>query len=450
MAALSGELRGLLLETEPGRVAKRSRDFHWFSPILAEELSEVRADAVVAPVSVDELMRVAASCVRYRVPLTVRGGGTGNCGQAMPVKGGVVVDTGYLNRVLAVESGWARAEAGCRLDVLDAALHERGQALRVHPSTRAMATVGGFVAGGSAGVGSVQWGTLRDLGAVRAVRIMTMEETPRLLELRGAHARLALHGFGTTGIITEVEIPTAPATRWFERVVAFASLAAALRFADELAHADAVVKRLVSVIAAPAPGRFLFPHAGVDEATHVVLVMAAETALETFDAIRNEHRGECLAVASSPLFELAWNHTTWHALKHDRALTDLQVAFPPPDHVDRILAMADAFDRDEVIPHLEFLRRGGRVCCSGLPLVRYSTRARLGAIIRSFEDSGCPVVNPHVTTLEAIGRTQVDRTLMAFKREIDPWGLLNPGKIASFDDPAVLAAAPPPFGFKRR
>jgi hypothetical protein len=60
MAALSGELRGLLLETEPGRVAKRSRDFHWFSPILAEELSEVRADAgaMVNP----GVWRQAAAC----------------------------------------------------------------------------------------------------------------------------------------------------------------------------------------------------------------------------------------------------------------------------------------------------------------------------------------------------------------------------------------------------
>jgi FAD/FMN-containing dehydrogenase len=450
MTAVAGELAGLLVDTEPARTRKRSRDFHWFSPILAEELSEVRADAVVSPTSIEELKQVVAACARHRVPLTVRGGGTGNYGQAMPVRGGVVVDTGYLNHVLEIGAGWARAQAGCYLDVLDAALHERGQALRFHPSTRALATLGGFVAGGSGGVGSVQWGTLRDVGAVRAVRILTMEEAPRSLELRGGHARLAMHGFGTTGIITEVEIPTAPATRWFERVVGFASLKSALGFADAVAHADAVVKRLVSVVAAPAPGRFLFPHAGLDEATHVVLVMAAETALETFEAILAAHPGECLAVASSPLFELAWNHTTWHALKHDRALTYLQVAFPPADHVDRVLATAAAFDREEVMPHVEFLRLGGRVCCSGLPLVRFSTRERLDAIIRSFDEAGCPVFNPHVTTLEAMGRRQVDRTLLAFKREIDPMGLLNPGKLASFDDPALMAEAAPPFGFTSR
>jgi FAD/FMN-containing dehydrogenase len=413
-------------------------------------LSEVRADAVVSPASVEELKQVVAACARHRVPLTVRGGGTGNYGQAMPVRGGVVVDTGYLNHVLEIGAGWARAQAGCYLDVLDAALHECGQALRIHPSTRALATIGGFVAGGSDGVGSVQWGTLRDVGAVRAVRVMTMEEVPRLLELRGGHARLAMHGFGTTGIITEVEIPTAPATRWFERVVGFSSLEAALGFADAVAHADAVVKRLVSVVAAPAPGRFLFPHAGVDEATHVVLVMAAETALETFEAILAAHPGACLAVASSPLFELAWNHTTWHALKHDRAFTYLEVAFPPADHVDKVLATAAAFDREEVIPHVEFLRRDGRLCGAGLPLVRFSTRERLDAIIRAFDAAGCPVSNPHVTTLEAMRHAPVDRALMAFKREIDPLGLLNPGKLASFEEVASMAEAAPTSGVTGR
>lgn len=429
MAAVLGELDGLLVDGEPARVRARSRDHHWFSPILAEELSEVAADAVVSPLTVDELKRVVAACVRHRVPLTVRGGGTGVDGGAVPVRGGVLVDTGYLNHVLAVEPGWVRAQAGCVLDALDAALHERGQALRLHPSTRATATLGGFVVGGEAGVGSVQWGTLADVGAVRAVRVVTMEESPRLLELRGAHVGLALGGCGTTGVVTEVELPTAPAVRWFERVVAFSALDAALHFADAIAHADAVPKHLVSVVAAPAPGRYLFAHAGVDEATHVVLVMAAETAVEAFEAILAEHGGECLAVGSSPLFELSWHHTTWQSLKHDRALTYLEVAFPPPDHVATILAAAAAFDREEVVPHIEFVRRGGRVAGLGLPLVRYESRARLDAIIAGFEAAGGRVIDPHRTAPASARARDDDRARLAFKREIDPYGLLNPGKL---------------------
>ncbi len=443
------ELDGLLIETEPARVEKRSRDFCWFSPILEERLAGVTADAVVAPTTTAELQRAVAACCRHAVPLTARGAGTGNCGQAMPLRGGLVVDMGYLDRVLDIQPGWCRAEAGCVVGVLDAALHERGQALRVHPSTVATATIGGFVAGGSGGVGSVTWGTLRDAGAVRALRVMTIEPEPRLLELRGTHVRLAVQGFGTTGLITEVELPTASAVRWLERVIGFADLEAALRFADALAHADAIVKHLVSVVAAPAPGRFLLPH-GVDETTHVVMVMVAETAAEALDAVLAEHPGELLGAGSSPLYELAWNHTTWQALKHDRAWTYLEVAHPSPGHVDKTLACAHAFAPDEVIPHVEFVRTAGAVACRGLPLVRFTTAERLREIIAAFEALGCRVFNPHVFTLEEMRGRPVDPHVLAFKSKVDPKNLLNPGKLARFDGPRRRREDAPDFGLKSR
>ncbi|MFW5679880.1 MAG: FAD-binding oxidoreductase [Pseudomonadota bacterium] len=420
-AALA-ELDGLVVDTEPARVQRRSRDFSWFSPILAEGLDGVAADAVVSPADDDELKALLAACWRHDVPVTVRGAGTGTRGEAVPLRGGIVLDMGYFNHVLAIEPGWCRAQAGCVLDVLERALREHGQSLRLHPSTSATATVGGFVSSGEVGVGSITWGGVRSTGAVRALRVVTLEERPRTLELRGPHARLALHGVGTTGVITEVELPTAPLTRWQERVLGFADLGAALRFAEALAHADAVPKRLVSVIGGPAPGRFLFPH-GLGEAVHVVLVMVAETATEALDEIVAGHGGEALSVAGSPLYEYAWQHTTLHALKHDRALTWLEVDYPPPDAVQKVIAMAGAMG-EALITHVEFVRRNGVVTCHGLPLVRYGSRERLAEIIRAHEAHGCPVDDPHVWT-----HASQDPLQAAFAREIDPKGLLNPGKL---------------------
>ncbi len=57
--------------------------------------------------------------------------------------------------------------------------------LRFHPSTRKQATIGGFIAGGAAGCGSCTWGQISDPGAVIALEVVTVEETPRVIELEG-------------------------------------------------------------------------------------------------------------------------------------------------------------------------------------------------------------------------------------------------------------------------
>ena len=87
---------------------------------------------------------------------------------------------------------------------------------------------------------------------------------------------------------------------------------------------------------------------------------------------------------------------------------------------------------DEVAIHLEFLRAGGKAVPAGLQLVRYSTEERLKEIIRYHEDNGAFIANPHVYTIEDGGDKKVDLDKVEFKRKIDPYGLLNPGKMRGF------------------
>ncbi len=89
----------------------------------------------------------------------------------------------------------------------------------------------------------------------------------------------------------------------------------------------------------------------------------------------------------------------------------------------------------EVMQHLEAMRENGRTVYAGLSLVRFTTEARLDEIVRTHEALGCMVFNPHRYTLEEGGRQTVDARQLDFKREADPKGLLNPGKMIAWDDP---------------
>jgi len=133
-----------------------------------------------------------------------------------------------------------------------------------------------------------------------------------------------------------------------------------------------------------------------------------------------------------PLYEYTWNHTTLQVLKSDRSVTYLQCLYPHDLLMEKIAEMRDAFP-DEVSMHLEFLRFGGRITCSGLPVVRYTTAERLNEIIGEHEQRGVYIANPHVFTIEDGSRyKRADADQLGFKQEVDPHGLLNPGKMRSF------------------
>ena len=44
------------------------------------------------------------------------------------------------------------------------------------------------------------------------------------------------------------------------------------------------------------------------------------------------------------------------------------------------------------------------------------------------EKDGCMIFDPHVITIEDGGMKDIDSTQIEFKKEADPYGLMNPGK----------------------
>ncbi|MCZ8098125.1 MAG: FAD-binding oxidoreductase [Burkholderiales bacterium] len=424
--------------TEPQVVRRRSRDFFWYSPILNEQLKDKSADVIVAPRDEADVIAVAAACAKHRVPLTVRGGGTGNYGQAVPLEGGVLLDVTALDRLEWQKPGVVRVGAGAKMHELDALTRPNGWELRLHPSTKRTATIGGFVAGGSGGVGSVMYGGLREPGNILAARVVTVEKAPRVIELRADAAQKVNRAYGTTGIITALEMPLAPAWPWIDVVIAFDDFHDAVQVGHEAALADGLIKKLLSPITWPIPDYFGALKGFCPPGKSLLVAMIAEPSLEVFKAIVGS-RGTVTYEAPTdespgkvPLYEYTWNHTTLQWLKTDRSITYLQCLYPYDRLADSVRQMAEMFP-DEVLPHLEFIRFGGRVTCSALPIVRYTTPERLNEIIRLHEANGVFIANPHVVTLEDGSRhKRADADQLGFKHEVDPHGLLNPGKMRTF------------------
>ena len=448
LEALRSDLAGIAAADDPATLKLKSRDFFWFSPILKPLLDDKRADLVVLPKVQAEVVRVAAACARYRVPLTVRGGGTGNYGQAVPLSGGVVLDLTGLDRVLHVEPGAGRFEAGAPLRAIDPARAKRSDIagrfeLRFHPSTRKQATIGGFVAGGAAGCGSCTWGQIADRGAVLAVKVVTVEETPRTIELRGRDVLKVLHAYGVNGIITEVEVPLAPWQPWAERVIAFAGLGNAARFGHALTAAEGIAKKEIAVFDRRIPPllKRLAPLVPAGQAMAIVMVSEpqgpalAELAAAhggTVVYARSAAEAEAAAFdgkgALPPLYEYTWNHTTLHALKAEPTITYLQIRLPEGGELALVERMEQAFG-DELLLHLEYQRRFGRVFVTALPILRYRSAERLAEVVRAIEAMGGAVSDPHSYVLDNAGWKRTDAPQPEFKALADPHGLMNPGKL---------------------
>jgi FAD/FMN-containing dehydrogenase len=435
------ELPDLDWITDPNRVARLSQDFSWFSPILKRQLADKRADTVVRPRNEDEIRRLVGACARHRVPVTVRGGGTGNYGQAIPLQGGVVLDMSGYNAFLWARPGVGRAQAGIRLADFDREARPSGWELRCIPSTFRSATLGGLFGGGFGGAGSINYGPLAAPGNVLGVRAMTIEPEPRIVELRGAEALLMHHRYGTNGLVLEIEVGLAPAHPWLEAIVSFDSFDRALAFADAVTAAPGIVKKEVCFLASPIPDYLTSLADHLPSGCHAVLLLVAEFSESTLLELVPAHGGSVtyrktaaeVQASNRTLVEYTWNHTTLNALKIDKSLTYLQSAFTPGRHLEQVRQMEKLLG-GEVLMHAEFQRSmAGETTCSALQLVRYTSEERLDEIIAIYRANGVRINNPHVYTLEG-GKAGgvIAPEVIDMKKRFDPQGLLNPGKMQAW------------------
>jgi D-lactate dehydrogenase (cytochrome) len=202
-------------------------------------------DAVVFPKSTEEVRDIVNICRRHRVPMIPYGVGTSLEGHILAIQGGVCIDMGQMNQVLAVheQDMDAVVQAGVTRKQLNEHIKHTGLFFPIDPG--ADATLGGMSATRASGTNAVRYGTMRE--NVLSLKVVLADgriiQTSRRSKKSAAGydlTRLFVGSEGTLGIITEVTVKLHP--------VQAAMSAAVCAFETVKGAADTVIQTLQSGI----------------------------------------------------------------------------------------------------------------------------------------------------------------------------------------------------------
>jgi len=169
-------------------------------------------DVVVKPRNNDEVSEIIEYANSNRVPIVPRGASTWGYGGTIPTNGGIVLELTGLKDIGSIDEDnmTVTVGAGLRWNGLLEYLDERGFAFNVYPSSAPSSTVGGWIATGCLGIGSLKYGHLRE--HIKELKVAT--PTGETLSLsRESEADLFESFFGsegTLGVITEATLRIHP------------------------------------------------------------------------------------------------------------------------------------------------------------------------------------------------------------------------------------------------
>ncbi|MCY4317088.1 MAG: FAD-binding oxidoreductase [Roseovarius sp.] len=446
---IARDLHPVSVNDDPVLIRKRSRDFFWYSPLLNAQLRYCFGNLVALPGSADEMSRCLSTACKHVIPVILRGGGTGNYGQSVPLMGGLIIDTTGMSKIISIGDETICVESGALMADINAALLRHGREMAMYPSTQDMATIGGFVAGGSSGIGSVANGVLRDKGNIIQIKALSVEEEPREHVFNAEESLHVHHAWGINGAITQVTLRTVPARNWIGCMATFDSYQKCYAAGYALAESRKIGRKLCSTVDARIAEYFPRLKGHLREGMHLLLALVPKEDMPKFDRFIAGQGGNLdlamterqLKAANLPqLHEFAYNHTTLQILKADRSATYQQIGVRDASCDSDVAAVAEVLG-DDVWPHHEFARVNGRILAFDLPIIWFSDERRLREIDSIYAEHGHHVADAHSFHIEGGGMKNADYRHLAWKKRLDPLGLLNPGKSRTWEKVRHLSAS---------
>lgn len=199
-------------------IAQHGRD--WWPLAMHWSLAGViprRPATVCRPNSTQQVVEIVRICAEHDVPLTVSGGRSGVCGAAIPLYGGVVLDTTSMTGICNVdrESGIVEVLPGTFGPELEDELRTQHQLTVGHfPQSFDISTVGGWVACRGAGQFSTRYGKIEDM----VVALEVVLANGSIITTGGAPASatgpdltsIFVGSEGTLGIVTRIWLRARP------------------------------------------------------------------------------------------------------------------------------------------------------------------------------------------------------------------------------------------------
>lgn len=326
IAELRDSLDGIKMITDL-TIRGECHDRFWRSHILRSTLNSKFCDLIALPRNVGELKRVLANAYRLSIPVTCRGAGTGTKGQSVALEGGVMLSLRYMNSHVAVDSfvGRVVCDAGLSVQEVNAHAKRLGWELRVNSTSEG--TIGGYLAKGGYGSGSIAYGALSDFGNISKVHCVTVEENPCELLVDPSMLSAVIGSCGTTCVMTRAEIVLAPSHNWNDIIFTFENSADAIRFALEVAFTPAIEKKQIALFQNPLPYYYKKDtlkdiHSIIPPGHHSILLTVAYGVSDFVISLGHKHNGKYTysdSINYAFVESYCWEQSAFHYCRLNKA-----------------------------------------------------------------------------------------------------------------------------------